>query len=101
MLDSAEEYTMLKKVINYPNPFDNRGTVFMYDLDRLCDVKIRIFTLAGRLVQELEAGHKYPGYHETYWPAEGMANGTYIYRVTATTWDNEVFRAVGKCVVLK
>jgi len=102
-------YTMLEKVINYPNPFGNGGTSFMYDVDRLCFVTIRIYTLAGRLVRELiKEESTIAGYRETYWdgkdsgnPPIDVGNGIYFYRISVKDWDGNPFIKTGKCVIVR
>jgi hypothetical protein len=86
---------MLKDVIAFPNPFDDRlGSAFSYYLlaDGPADVLLRVFTVTGRLIyQRVERGLP-PGYHQ--WPWDGrdadgdlLANGVYLYTMVATTGD--------------
>ncbi|MEX1277050.1 MAG: C25 family cysteine peptidase [Bacteroidota bacterium] len=91
----------LLNIVNYPNPFSSE-TRFTFNLagSTLPDrVKIRVYTVVGRLVQELEAqkGSLQFGFNIIPWDGrdrEGakLANGTYFYKVIATTGNEQVER---------
>ena len=70
---------------NYPNPF-NAGTVISYSLDRMMNVRLRIFSITGeevvRLVDEVQTA----GMHRIGWDARNkgereLASGLYICRL--------------------
>jgi PKD repeat protein len=83
--EDARVPEMLMLHPNYPNPF-NGETVISYSLDRMMNVRLRIFSITGeevvRLVDEVQAA----GMHRTGWDArnkEGkeLASGLYICRL--------------------
>lgn len=84
----------LEQVLAYPNPTDGAAS-FTYILSQPASVTIRVFTLAGRLTREIEAPISMAGYNQVAWDgldADGhpLANGTYLYTVTAETADSEI-----------
>lgn len=86
---SAASELTLAQVVNYPNPFtaDTRFT-FQYQSSTsngVGDVKIKIYTVTGRLIQELEAIAT-PGFNQIYWDGRDrngdvLANGVYLYKI--------------------
>ncbi|MFC2102929.1 C25 family cysteine peptidase [Bacteroidota bacterium] len=84
----------LLDVYNYPNPTAGE-THFTFKLTRIPDeIKIRIFTIAGRLIKEL----KIPGtdlnydFNKIYWDGKDedgdvIGNGVYLYKVILTAGD--------------
>jgi Peptidase family C25/Interleukin-like EMT inducer/CARDB/Propeptide_C25 len=75
-------------VYNYPDPFSNE-TYFTFKLTQIPDqLKIRIFTIAGRLIKELTLHSSDLNYdfNRIYWDgrdADGdiIANGVYLYKI--------------------
>jgi hypothetical protein len=65
---------------NYPNPF-NPTTTISYTLSQAADVSVRVYNVAGQLVQELANGYQTQGRHEVRFDASGLASGVYLYRV--------------------
>lgn len=90
-------------VMNYPNPFKNY-TEFIYTLLRpMKSVKIEVYTLRGRLVATFD-GPTTPGYHSLGWDGndksgDGIANGSYVYKVIAT--DDEGKKYEVRSVVVR
>jgi flagellar hook assembly protein FlgD len=79
---------VLSDVLNYPNPFRNR-TSFTFELNfDDTEVRVKIFTLAGRLIRTLEsAGVR--GFNQIDWDGrdedgDPLANGVYLYKIIAT-----------------
>jgi len=76
------------EVYNYPNPFADE-TYFTFKLTQIPDkVKIRIFTIAGRLIKELILSGTELNYdlNKIYWDGidsdgDEIGNGIYIYKV--------------------
>jgi hypothetical protein len=100
----------LTEVMNYPNPF-SQETNFYYHLSSSAQqVKIEIFTVAGRLIKSIPNASRNVGINfSTTWDGKDqdgdkVANGVYIYKVTAEcrvdgeAKKKEVF---GKAVVLR
>jgi hypothetical protein len=80
--------TKLMQVYNYPNPFSNE-TFFTFRLTQIPEeMRIKIFTIAGRLIKEIlipSSLLKYD-FNKIYWDGKDedgdlIANGTYLYKV--------------------
>ncbi|MDZ7372362.1 MAG: type IX secretion system sortase PorU [candidate division KSB1 bacterium] len=95
----------LRDVLNYPNPFSDR-TDFTFFLNGEAWVRVRIFTLAGRMIYESEPQYCSGGFHWLPWDgrdADGqpVANGLYLYQVSAQNGQGEKAEAMGKLVVAR
>ncbi|HSG27180.1 MAG TPA: FlgD immunoglobulin-like domain containing protein, partial [Candidatus Krumholzibacterium sp.] len=71
----------------YPNPF-NPCTRISFDLGAPCQVDLRIFDVAGRLVRTLVDEHRRGGRFEEIWDGRDdrggkVASGVYFYRLRA------------------
>ncbi len=88
----------LANVLFYPNPMRDSG-YFTYELaDDMSAVQIEVFSLAGRLIEQLD-GQTRAGYNQVSWtPSAGLANGSYIYRIEA---ERESGAAVARRAVLQ
>jgi len=71
---------------NRPNPF-NPSTVIGYSVSAAgpVEVRLRVFTVAGRLTRTLVSRRVEPGYHEARWDGRDdrglpAASGIYVYR---------------------
>jgi len=62
---------------NYPNPF-NPTTTFKIQLPKPAYVTIRIYGIAGQLVETLMEGQVSQGVHELRWTPNGIASGVYF-----------------------
>ncbi len=77
----------IRNLYNYPNPMKN-DTYFTFEFfsdKNPPDCRIKIYTVAGRLVKELRAPVKV-GFNQIYWngrdgDGDVMANGIYLYKV--------------------
>ncbi|MGE5680816.1 MAG: C25 family cysteine peptidase [Bacillota bacterium] len=78
----------LMNLYNYPNPFSN-DTYFTFKATQLPDeVKIKIYTVAGRMVREISVASvelKYD-FNKIYWDGRDqdgdiLANGVYLYKI--------------------
>lgn len=84
-------------VLNYPNPFD-RETEFTFTLTQPADeIRIKIYTVAGRLIQTLESISANAGFNHLRWDgrdADGddIANGIYLYKIIARQGEKQVER---------
>jgi hypothetical protein len=78
----------LLDVYNYPNPFST-DTYFTFKLTQIPDeLKIRIFTIAGRLIKEISKKSFELNYdfNRIYWDGKDqdgdkLANGVYLYKI--------------------
>ena len=85
---------------NYPNPF-NPETTIEYDIEKDCDVTLKIYNLAGQLVKTLVDEYQTAGHYAITWygdtdAGQEIASGVYFYRIKAG--DKA---AIKKMVVLK
>jgi hypothetical protein len=67
---------------NYPNPF-NPSTSIEFSLPQDEFVTLKVFDVRGHEVSTLEANHLAAGTHRYQWDATGLADGVYLYRLTA------------------
>ena len=67
---------------NYPNPF-NPSTTVSFSLPRSSDIRIIIYDLLGREVQQLFNGTLEAGRHAFLWNAAAVPSGIYYYRLIA------------------
>lgn len=67
---------------NYPNPF-NPSTTIVYDVPKAVHVKLTIYDILGRVVDELVNEEKTAGRHVVEWNAEAKSSGVYFYRLKA------------------
>lgn len=94
-------------IINYPNPFVN-DTYFTFELTQPADyVKIKIFTVAGRFLQEiaLDASQISRGLNKVYWDGKDrdrnrIANGVYFYKIIFK-YDGKNYEYTKKMAKLK
>jgi hypothetical protein len=98
----------LRDLFPFPNPFDNGGTRFSFVLlgTENADIKIHVFTQAGKSIYSGVVKGLNPGYHQIAWDgrdAEGddLANGVYFYRVSVTGASGATTQQLGKVVKLR
>jgi hypothetical protein len=98
----------ISDVFNYPNPFASETQfTFRQNLGEAVDVEVKIYTLAGRLIQSLHAVA--PGDPMVRVPWDGrdrdgdtIANGVYLYKLVVRTTDGRfTSEALGKLTVLR
>jgi len=95
-------------VVNFPNPFP-RTTTFTFQRSSTdpIDVEIKIYTVAGRLIQTLESPSVSDRFVQIPWDGRDrdgseLANGVYLYRVIAKSFDKtSTSEALGKIAVLR
>ena len=80
---------------NYPNPF-NPITTITFTLPETNHVRLSIFNLQGKKVEELVNGTRVAGYHEVIWDASGLPCGIYFYKIEAGN-----YHSAKKMVLLK
>ncbi|MBT5057186.1 MAG: type IX secretion system sortase PorU, partial [Gemmatimonadetes bacterium] len=65
----------------FPNPTSDTGH-FTFSLSAPATVRIRIYTVSGRVVDEIKA-HGLRGHNQILWaPTLSLAGGSYLYRIT-------------------
>lgn len=99
--------TRLHQVYNYPNPFSNE-TYFTFRLSQIPqEIKIRIYTIAGRMIKEIIRNSSELNFdlNRIYWDGKDedgdiIANGTYLYKVFIKH-DDKVESVTQKLVIVK
>jgi hypothetical protein len=94
-------------VYNYPNPF-TKDTYFTFKLTQIPDeLKIKIFTVAGRLIKEIEKKSSELNYdfNRIYWDGRDedgdmLANGVYFYKMIMKKGD-KTENVVRKLAIIK
>ena len=84
-LPPAAVSTQVQLAQNYPNPF-NPATTIAYHLPQAGDVRLSVYSLAGRHIATLVDGWRAAGDHERVWAGRDQAgyqvpSGHYIYRL--------------------
>lgn len=95
-------------LFNYPNPFSG-GTSFTFRQNQLSplNVAVKVYTLAGRLIQNIEFSSSGEPFIRIPWDGRDrdgdvLANGVYLYKVTVKTMDGRfTSEAISKLSVLK
>jgi hypothetical protein len=80
---------------NYPNPF-NPITTIRLDLAKTTDVKLTIYDISGRRIQELVNSSMNAGSYDLRWNAGHLSSGMYLYRI-----ETPEFTATNKLLLLK
>lgn len=81
-------------VLNYPNPFSSATTfLFQHNFTSPVDVKIKIFSVAGRLLNEIEHYNIEERYVRINWDGRDkdgnyLANGVYLYKLIVKTGND-------------
>lgn len=79
-VEEGEEFA-LAEVLFYPNPMRDSGHFTYFLASPASQVRIRVYSLAGRLIDELEGGTRL-GHNQVAWtPPVELANGSYLYRI--------------------
>ncbi len=80
---------------NYPNPF-NSNTSVRYGLPQSSNMRLDIFDVSGRLVDNLLNEEQPAGHHSFIWDGKGRSSGVYILRMKSGS-----FRSVKKITLIK
>lgn len=90
-----DENVVLRDVYNYPNPFQSGTTfTFQHNLKQGVDVKINIYTVAGRKIRVLEQKGTSDRFVRIPWDGRDddgnyLANGTYLYKVIVKSVEGD------------
>ena len=90
--DPKKEYSLSQ---NYPNPF-NPTTTIKYSIPTDGLVKITVYDITGKFVQELVNGYKAAGTYYVGFDAGSHATGTYYYKIEAGD-----YKSIQKMMVVK
>jgi len=100
---------VIDNVYNYPNPFRS-NTTFTFqknNIDSPVDVRIKVYTVAGRLIREIERNSIIENFVKVDWDGKDedgniIANGTYLYKLIVKSTDGEFNKSVlGKLAVVR
>ena len=104
---SSDDLTV-KDVLNYPNPFGGNTTfTFQHNLSDQLDVKIKVYTIAGRVIKEIESKGETAKFVRIPWDGRDedgneLANGTYLYKLIVKSINGEYQKSVlGKLAVFR
>ncbi len=104
----SREQLVLRDVFNFPNPFAHE-TEFTFWVNQDCDVKIKVYTVTGRLIYQMDHLRATTGFNHFSWDGcdqnyDPVANGVYLYKVSAKSRKvDEILSAdkIEKCVVVR
>ncbi|MCC6864784.1 MAG: T9SS type A sorting domain-containing protein [Ignavibacteria bacterium] len=71
---------------NYPNPF-NPVTSIRFDIPKSSFVKISVYDILGREIENLVNGTLTAGEYKVNWNASGFASGIYFYSISANGYS--------------
>ncbi len=101
----SDDQLVLEEVVNYPNPFP-ASTTFTFQTNREgADVAIKIYTISGRLIQELH-GNTVKGYNDQItWDGldrdgDEPANGVYLYKIVLKD-GNSSTQKIDKLMIMR
>lgn len=107
-VSAASGKLALGNLIPFPNPFDESGMSFSFNLlgGEDADVKLHVLTSSGRSIFADVVHGLAPGYHQIAWngkDSEGdeLANGVYFFRFSATTASGAHTQQLGRLVKLR
>ncbi len=99
---------IITDLVNYPNPFSTATTfTFQHNLTEPVNVKIKVYTIAGRLIKEIEENSINDRFVKIYWNGKDeddnkLANGTYLYKAIIETLDGRFKKSIlGKLAIIK
>jgi hypothetical protein len=99
---------VVRDVVNYPNPFSSSTTfTFQHNYTSAINTKIKIYTIAGRLIKEIESINLLDRFIRLYWDGNDndgnqLANGTYLYKLIVESVDGNFSTSVlGKLTVIR
>jgi len=104
---STDQLT-ISDVMNFPNPFSS-GTTFTFKQNQVnpLNITVKVYTLAGRLIQTLGALSSGDLFVRVPWDGRDrdgdiLANGVYLYKVIAKTADGRSSsEALGKLSIIR
>ncbi len=104
---SGDDLT-IRDVYNYPNPFSDQ-TTFTFQRNQTSDaeIRIKIYTVSGRLIREIEKYHTTDKFVRVDWDGRDqdgnkIANGTYLYKIIVKNLAGDFTKSVlGKLAVIR
>ena len=105
---SPDNGIVLRDVYNYPNPFTSSTVfTFQHNIASPINVKIKIYTVAGRLIKQIEDWDVMDKFVKVNWDGRDedgnqIANGTYLYKLIVESVDGKYTdNALGKLAVIR
>lgn len=103
-----EDELRIEEVLNYPNPMQE-STHFTFKLNKDADIVIKIFTVSGRKVCTLSSHSGFSGFNMIPWDGrdelgDPVANGVYLYTITATAYETDTSlknEEIGKLIIMR
>ncbi|PJA95802.1 MAG: hypothetical protein CO129_09540 [Ignavibacteriales bacterium CG_4_9_14_3_um_filter_34_10] len=99
---------VIKDVYNYPNPFSKHTTFsFQHNFSEPIDIKIKIYTISGRMIKELNEFNILDRFVKIPWDGKDddgdiIANGTYLYKLIIKNDQKKINSSyLGKLAVLR
>ena len=103
-----DEGLVVRNVYNYPNPFQSATAfTFQHNIPGPVNVRIKIYTIAGRMIKEIEQMGITDKFVKVMWDgrdedANLIANGTYLYKLIVETMDGgNKENILGKLAVIR
>ncbi|MGE5399114.1 MAG: type IX secretion system sortase PorU [Ignavibacteriales bacterium] len=100
---------VIRDVLNYPNPFSS-STTFTFQRNQYSkpvDIKIKVYTVAGRMIKEIENFNNSDAFVRIDWDGRDhdgnmLANGVYLYKIIVKSTDDQFKQEVlGKLAVVR
>ncbi|MDP2036675.1 MAG: type IX secretion system sortase PorU [Ignavibacteria bacterium] len=105
---SADKGIVIRDVVNYPNPMTSNTTfTFQHNYSSAFNTKIKIYTIAGRLIKTIEENDLLEKFVKIDWDGRDedgnqIANGTYLYKLILESADGSFKENIlGKLAVVK
>lgn len=105
---AADDGIVVRDVFNYPNPFSSNTTfTFQHNVNSPINVKIKIYTVAGRMIKQIESWGLLDKFVRVDWDGRDedgnqIANGTYLYKLIVESADGMYKNNVlGKLAVIR
>jgi len=105
---SSDKGIVLRDVVNYPNPFSSNTTfTFQHNVASAINVKIKIYTIAGRLIKQIDQPDLLDKFVRIDWDGRDadenqIANGTYLYKLIVESADGKYKdNVLGKLAVIR
>jgi hypothetical protein len=99
---------VISDIYNYPNPFSSRTTfTFQHNFSDPINVRIKIYTVAGRLIKQIEESNILERFVKIDWNGRDednnqIANGTYLYKLIVESSDGNFNNtALGKIAIIR
>ena len=84
----------------YPNPTRKNPARFVFYTEEQAAVKVELFTVTGKRIKTYNINTSGKGYYEVEWDIEEVANGVYLYRITAN-WGGKERSVIKKIAIIK